>query len=96
MIETIGLEDVEFIIKKIKKKLRNIAEVYVFGSIVENCAIPFESDLDLLVVSKKEIDVFSILEEEIREILNLGLSPHIIVVEEIPSHLKKERMVKIV
>lgn len=63
---------------------------------MESCAIPFESDFDLLVISKEDVDVFSILKEEIDEILNLGLSPHIIVAKKFPSHFKKEKMVRIV
>ena len=97
MIETLGLKDLEDVLDRIRKKLKGVArEVYVFGSAVENCAIPFESDFDILVVVEKDVDVFSILRGEIGEILDKGLTPHVIVVRDFPPHFRKNRMVRIV
>lgn len=79
----ISLKDVREIIDDIKSKLKGVAkEAYVFGSIVEGSAIVGESDLDLLIVpSSREVDYFSLLNEEIEKLLDLGIVLHIHIVD---------------
>ena len=54
-----------------------VNEAYVFGSIVGGCAIPYESDVDILIVPKVNVDYFELLKDEISELLNMGLVVHL-------------------
>jgi len=75
----ISLQDVRDIIDIIALKLKDVAEeAYVFGSIVEGSAIIGESDLDLLIIpGNREVDYFSLLDEVIEKLLDIGIILHI-------------------
>ena len=78
MIKCLGIEDIVGIIDRIRLKLRGLVkEAYVFGSIVDGCAIPYESDVDILIVPEKDVDYFELLSDEISELLNIGLVVHL-------------------
>lgn len=75
----IRLGELREIIELIALKLKDVAEeAYVFGSIIEGNAIAGESDLDLLIVpGNKRIDYFSLLDEVMEKLLDLGIVLHI-------------------
>ncbi len=74
----LSLRDLREIVERLRSKLKNVAkEAYIFGSIVEGCAVIGESDLDLLIIPDKRIDYFLLLDEEIEELLDLGLVLHL-------------------
>ncbi len=78
MTKYITVSSIEKIIQSMSSKLRKfVREAYIFGSVVEGCAIAGESDLDLLVVPDKDVDFFSLLEEEMFELLDLGIVLHL-------------------
>ena len=74
----ISLRDIREIVDMLSSKLRGVAEeAYLFGSIVEGCAIAGESDLDLLIIPGDKVDYFSLLDDVIERLLDLGLVLHI-------------------
>lgn len=82
MIDALGIEDLGDILDRLRRKLSSHArKAYLIGSILERAAIPGESDLDILIVPTKNEDFFELLKDEINEILDLGLSPHIIIAD---------------
>jgi predicted nucleotidyltransferase len=84
MLEQVSLRDLREIVEKLQSKLKNVAkEAYIFGSIVEGSAVIGESDLDLLIIPDKRIDYFSLLDEEIGELLDLGLVLHLHTVDNV-------------
>jgi len=73
-VRTVSLEDLRRIIERIGRKLSGLVKgAYVVGSLVEGCAIPGESDVDIVIVPRGEADYFSLLDEEIRDLLDAGL-----------------------
>ncbi|MCD6348953.1 MAG: nucleotidyltransferase domain-containing protein [Candidatus Korarchaeota archaeon] len=91
-VRTVSLEDLKEVIKRIGRKLSGLVkEAYVVGSLVEGCAIPGESDVDIVIVSLGEVDYFSLLDEEIEDLLDAGLPPDIIVVNESSELLSEAR-----
>ena len=77
-MKQVSLRDLSEILEKLRLKLKDVAkEAYVFGSIVEGSAVIEESDLDLLIIPDKRIDYFTLLDEEIEELLDLGLVLHL-------------------
>lgn len=84
MLEQVSLRDLREIVEKLRSKLKNVAkEAYIFGSIVEGSAVIGESDLDLLIIPDKRIDYFSLLNEEIGGLLDLGLVLHLHIVDNV-------------
>lgn len=80
----LSLRDLGGTVEKLRSKLKNVAkEAYVFGSIVEGSALIEESDLDLLIIPDKRIDYFALLDEEIEELLDLGLVLHLHIVDNV-------------
>ena len=74
----VSLSDIEIIVKSLESKLKRVArEAYLFGSVVEGCAIAGESDLDMLIIPDKKVDYFSLLDEEITKLLDLGIVMHL-------------------
>jgi len=75
----ISLQDVQEIVKMMSLKLRGVVEeAYLFGSIVEGNAVAGESDLDLLIIpSDKRVDYFSLLDDVVEKLLDLGIVLHI-------------------
>jgi len=75
----ISLRDIQEIADMLRSKLGSIAEeVYLFGSIVEGCAVAGESDLDLLIIpGNKKVDYFPLLDDVVEKLLDLGLVLHI-------------------
>jgi len=69
----------------LSSRLRDVVEeVYLFGSIVEGCGVAEESDLDLLIVpGNKKVDYFSLLDDVIEKLLDLGLVLHIHVADNV-------------
>ena len=92
MIERVSLSDIEEILRKLRSKLKDVVrEAYVFGSIVKEEAIIGESDLDLLIIPDKRIDYFSLLDEEIEELLDRGLVLHLHIADNVTyRHLLEE------
>ncbi len=90
--ESLSLKDVGYIVERIKRKLQGkVREAYVFGSIVKGYAIKGESDFDLLIIPKEEIDFFNLLKDELYLLLDIGLSMDLIVAtNETYSHLIEE------
>ncbi len=90
--ESLSLKDVDCIVKRLKSKLQGkVKEAYVFGSIVKGYAIKGESDFDLLIVPKEEINFFNLLKEELYLLLDVGLSMDLIIANnETYSHLIEE------
>lgn len=85
MKKALGLRDISSVVSEIKKALRGKAkQAYFFGSIVSNSAVPFESDVDLLIVPKKRLSseqAYKILEAQLFELLDKGLVLHPIVLD---------------
>lgn len=80
MIETVKLSDILPMLIKLKKEVGG--EVYVFGSVAEGVAIPFESDADILLLPKgrhSRKDLFGRAWEAVKKMLDFGITPHIII-----------------
>ncbi|MDK2383891.1 MAG: nucleotidyltransferase domain-containing protein [Candidatus Korarchaeota archaeon] len=91
-VRTVSLEDLREVIERIGRKLSGLVkEAYVVGSLVEGCAIPGESDVDIVIVPLEKVDYFSLLDEEIRNLLDAGLPPDIIIVNESSELLSEAR-----
>jgi len=91
-VKTVSLEDLREVIERIGRKLSGLArEAYVVGSLVEGCAIPGESDVDIVVVPVEGVDYFSLLDEGIEDLLDAGLPPDIILVDESSELLSEAR-----
>lgn len=87
------LGDLREILEKLRSKLKDaVREAYVFGSIVEGSAVVGESDLDLLIVPDKRIDYFALLDEEIGELLDLGLVLHLHIADNVTYRPLLERI----
>ncbi len=86
------MEELREIIERIGRKLPGLVkEAYLVGSLVEGCAIPGESDVDIVIVPLKKVDYFSLLDEEIEDLLDAGLPPDIIIVDESSELLSEAR-----
>jgi len=87
-VKLVGLRDIADILKSIRVKLEKfVDEAYVIGSIVDGSAVEGESDLDLLIVPSKKVDWYSLLEKELFQLLDKGLSLHIHVADN-PTYRK--------
>ncbi len=88
----ISLKDIREIVDMLRSKLKGVVEeAYLFGSIVEGCAVVGESDLDLLIVpGNKKVDYFSLLGDVVEKLLDLGVVLHIHVADNVTyKHLLK-------
>ncbi len=91
-VRTVSLEELREVIERIGRKLSGLVkEAYLVGSLVEGCAIPGESDVDIVIVPLKKVDYFSLLDEEIEDLLDAGLPPDIIIVDESSELLSEAR-----
>lgn len=80
MIRTVKLSEILPMLKKLKKEVGG--EVYVFGSVAEGAAVPFESDADILILPKGKYcrkNLFGLAWEAVKGILDFGIAPHIII-----------------
>jgi len=70
------------IIKKHKGCLKKIAKsAYIFGSTVENSLVQGESDIDMLIIPKKGVNLkkaYNALDSMVEELLERGFPVHII------------------
>ncbi|MBI5036642.1 nucleotidyltransferase domain-containing protein [Candidatus Micrarchaeota archaeon] len=97
MKKTFGLKDIPRVVSEIKKALRGkVKRAYFFGSIVNNSAVPFESDVDLLIIPKTRLSskqAYEILEPQLFALLDKGLVLHALVVnpKDKPAVLKEAK-----
>ncbi|MEW5996379.1 MAG: nucleotidyltransferase domain-containing protein [Candidatus Micrarchaeota archaeon] len=80
MIKTVSLADILPMLIKLKKEVGG--EVYVFGSVTEGVAVPFESDADILILPKGKYNrksLFGKAWDAVKSILDIGITPHIII-----------------
>lgn len=96
-IKASSLEDVKDLLNSLKKSLRGrVLEAYIFGSIVYGYAIPGESDIDLLIIPKKDSDLeffHKILSDAIKLSFEKQLPLHIIIYDE--KRHGKEMLMKV-
>ena len=77
-IKMVRLRDIRDIIDSIRSKVKKTAvEAYIFGSVVEGSAVQGESDLDLLIIPSEKLDWYSLLENELFQLLDRGIVLHI-------------------
>lgn len=73
----IGMADLGAIPKRIGAILRSKAKhAYLFGSVAQGSAVPFESDVDVLIVPKSRLssdEAFHLLEKPWEDLLHKGL-----------------------
>jgi predicted nucleotidyltransferase len=80
LIRAVKLSEILPMLMRLKKEVGG--EVYIFGSVAEGAAIPFESDADILILPKGKHgrkDIFGRAWEAVKGMLDIGLTPHIIV-----------------
>ncbi len=74
----ISIKDLADILDSIRAKLENVeVEAYIIGSVVEGSAVAGDSDLDLLIISSRKLDWYSLFEEELFQLLEKGIALHI-------------------
>lgn len=80
MIRTVKLSEIIPMLMRLKKEVGG--EVYIFGSVAEGAAVPFESDADILLVPEGKFNrkgLFGRAWEAVKGILDFGITPHIII-----------------